>query len=146
VIAGQQLLGLIVAVLSANPPVAGGAIKRQAARPVAADLAQAVNVRIVSSRSEATNVGSFAPLQWLTVIAIECVARGVNVAPDEAVGAVIEVVHNRIAGDTAALAAGFDRLPEYRIEWDQEELDDRIGAAALLYTYRHQTTATTLNT
>jgi hypothetical protein len=146
VIAGQQLLGLIVAALSANPAVASGAIKRQAARPVASDLAQAVNVRIVSSRSEAAYAGAVTPLQWLTVIAVECVARGVNVAPDEAVGALIEVVHNRIAADTSARTAGFDRLPEYRVEWDQEELDDRIGAATLLYTYRHQTTATTLNT
>lgn len=137
-LAHQHLLDLVEVALLASPAVAGGNVHRQRTRPMAAGADQMVSLRLVSSRGAPLFLGGDAPIEWQSVIAVECIARGASSAsPDEAVAGLLEVVHARIVSDAATKAAQYRIDPEHRIEWDQDELDERIGAATSIYTVRH---------
>lgn len=134
-LAHKQLLDLIEAALAAPAAVADGNIQRQRTRAMPASAAQQVSLRLVSSRGGAL----LDTIDWQTVVGIECLARaaGPGVTPDVAVADLLAAVHARVLGSVALAAAGYRIDPEYRIEWAQDELDERIGAAVSLYTVRH---------
>lgn len=133
-IAHQQLLDLVEAALLAGPAVAGGNVKRHRTRPMAEDQAQMVSLRIVNSRG----AGQLDAVEWVTTLAVLCVAAATEpTTPDVAVASLVESVHARIAGATSLLSAGYLVQKDFRLEWDQEELDERIGSVEAIYTLRH---------
>lgn len=137
-LAHQQLLDLMQAALMAGTPVAGGNVQRQRTRPLADGVAQMVSLRLINSQGAPLFLGGDAPIEWRSVVAVECIGRGTSgTSPDAAVADLLASVHNRITADAATLAAGYRIDAEHRIEWDQDELDERIGAATSIYTVRH---------
>lgn len=139
-LAQQALLGLMLSALSAStdPALTGATLTRQRRRAVPADVGRAVNVRLVRSDGEQVVIG---PVDWSTVVAVEYIARsGAASSPDEAVGPMTQAGHSALmAADAALRAAGFDLLPAASLVWDEEDMDDRIGACTAVYTTRHRT-------
>jgi hypothetical protein len=134
VIAHQQLLDLIEAALLVGPAVAGGNVKRHRTRPMADDQAQMVSLRVVNSRG----AGQMDLVEWVTTVGVLCVCSAIEpTTPDAAVASLLETVHARIAGATTLQPAGYLLDKAFRLEWDQEELDERIGAVEAIYTVRH---------
>ena len=133
-IAHQQLLDLIEAALNAAPAVAGGNVKRHRTRPMAEDQSQMVSLRVINSRG----AGQLDLVDWTTTVGVLCVASTVEpTTPDAAVSGLLETVHARIAGASTLQPAGYLLQKDFRLEWDQEELDERIGAVEAIYTVRH---------
>lgn len=135
----QRLLDLMQAALLAGTPVAGGNIQRQRNRPMADGVAQMVSLRLISSQGAPLFLGGDAPIEWRSVVAVECLARASSssVTPDAAVAELLAAVHARITSDSETKLAEYRIDPDHRIEWDQDELDERIGAATSIYTVRH---------
>jgi hypothetical protein len=143
-LAHQQLMDALMASLSASPAVAGGNIHRHRTRPVADGVAQSVSLRVLSSTPQPL-VGMHAPIDWITRIGVECVGRAAaDSTADQAAGPVLQAVHGRLCSDAALAGAGFDLMPWPELSWDQEDLDERIGAVIAIYTVRHRTTPTDL--
>jgi hypothetical protein len=137
-LAHRQLLDLIEAALLADPPVAGGNVQRQGTRPLAATKSQMVTLRLVRSRGQQVMLGGPAPIEWQTLVGVGCIARGVAPqTPDEAVSDLVAAVHARIAGTATLAAAGYRLHPEHHLEWEQDEIEERIGAVIAIYTVRH---------
>lgn len=133
----QQLVGLVIGALQAAPALAGGHIYRHRARAVAADVPALITVRVLSSQSTAALAGWGAPVDWVARIALDCAARtGATQAPDEAVAPLLLAAHQRLVADTSLRDAGFDLEPDVQIDWDQEDLDERIGSALCVCTVR----------
>jgi hypothetical protein len=148
----RQLLDLIEAALSTPTPVTTAPIARQRVRPMPAGVAQMVSLRIVRSRAEPlflgdAEPGAAGPLQWQSSVGIECVARATgNTDPDEAVADLLASVHARITGDAVLRASPYQVHPAFSLEWDQDELDERLGAVTCLYTVRHLGALTSIAT
>ena len=139
-VAHRQLLDLIEAdLLAATPtPVAGGNVQRQRNRPLPAAQAQQVSLYLVRSRGRQAMLGGSTPIEWHTAIGVECIARAAaGVMPDEAVADLLADVHARITGSAALFAASYRIHPEYDLQWDDDTLDERIGACTAVYTVRH---------
>lgn len=146
-LAQKRLVDLIEADLQAGPAVAGGNIQRQGMRPLAAGTSEMVALRVVRSHGRPVMLSGEAPLEWQTLVAVGCVARAAaGQAPDEAVAGLLAAVHGRISGSAALAAAGYRVHPEHHLEWDQEELEDRIGAVTAIYTVRHLGAITSIDT
>lgn len=134
----RQLLDLIEAELALAPAVASGNLQRQRSRPLGAAVAQQVSLYLVRSRARPVMLGGDAPLEWQTSIGVECIARaGAGVMADEAIDDLLGTVHARITGSTALVAAGYRVHPEHDLQWDDEALDERIGACTAIYTVRY---------
>jgi hypothetical protein len=132
----QALVGQVVALLQASPSVAP-VVTRRTSRPVADGVDKAVRVRLGPSIGEQILLSGVAPTDWSAVVAVECLARcGATQSPDEAVGPLVSAVYARILTDTTLPVAGFQLDPAFRIEPDQDELDERIGVAVLSFTVR----------
>ena len=134
--AQQDLAGRVVALLQGSPAVAEQ-VTRRVTRPTAGTIDTAVRVRIGPMRGEQLFLAPDSAVDWQLSIVCECMARAAtNQAPDEAVGPVVSAVHARLLSDTTLRAAGFELQPEFQIDPDQEETDERIGAAAHVFTFR----------
>lgn len=134
----RQLVDLVEADLLAGTPVAGGNLQRQRNRPMPAAQAQQVSLYLVRSRGRQAMLGGASPIEWQTTLGVECIARAATgVMPDEAVADLLADVHARITGSTALAAAGYRVHPEYELQWDDDTLDERIGACTAVYTVRH---------
>jgi len=143
--AHQQLLGLVVASLSADPVLSSGPVLRQRRRAMAEGEQQLVVVGLGRSLAQ-TIVMRGAPLDWQTILAVEYVARcGASLNPDEAVAPLITAGHAALVGSSALSAAGFQVDPNPTIDWDQQEADERIGACTAQYVVRHRTSDAHLN-
>lgn len=143
-LAHQLLMDALMASLVAAPAVAGGNIQRHRTRPVADGVQQAVSLRVLGSTPQPL-AGLGAPIDWITRIGIECIGRaGTDSTADQAAGPVLQAVHTRLCTDSALASAGFDLFPWPELSWDQEDLDERIGAVIAIYTVRHRTTPTDL--
>jgi hypothetical protein len=146
-LAQRQLLNLIEADLLASPAVAGGNVQRQGGRPLATGKGQMVTLRLVRSRGQQVMLGGPSPIEWQTLVGIGCVARATSgQTPDEAVADLVAAVHARIAGSTALATAGYRVHPEHHLEWEQDELEERIGAVIAIYTVRHLSAANSIET
>jgi len=145
-LAQQKLVGLVVAALEASPALAAAKVYRQRTRAVSTEVAMALVVRHVVSESTAVLSGINAPLDWESTLAIECIARsGANQTPDEAVGPLVLAVHACLTADTSLHQDGFEMQPKLRITHDQDELDERIGAAVILFTVQWRSPYTSLS-
>lgn len=132
----QHLLGLVVAALQAEPAVAP-LIARQRTRALGLDVSSAVAVRLLRSQCESNFLGGNSPIDWAATLALECVARtGATQAPDEAVAPLLQAVQARLQAAAAIPAAGYRLDERLHIDWDQDEADERIGAATLVISLR----------
>lgn len=134
-----DLIGRVEAILLAAPPVAQ-VVSRRTSRPVDIDVDTVVRVRLGPSRGAAMALSGGAPVDWDLTLITDCMARtGAALAPDQAVDPVVVAVYARLLADTTLAAAGYHVMPEFAIQPDQEELDERIGQASVIFTVRCRT-------
>ena len=101
---------------------------------MAEDQSQMVSIRVISSRG----TGQLDLVEWVTTVGVLCVASTIApTTPDVAVDSLLEMVHARIAGASSLLSGGYLLAKDFSINWDQEEMDERIGSAEAIYTVRH---------
>jgi hypothetical protein len=145
-LAQQVLLDILQAALEADPPLFDGGVGRQRTRTLPADFTGAVNVRAVRADPTDELAGFGAPVHYTTRIGLECIGKVLAPnAPDEAAGAVLTLAHGRIMAYVSALqTAGFEIDPSPSLMWDQDELDERIGAVTAIYNFRHTCSPSTL--
>jgi hypothetical protein len=140
-----QLLDLVQSALASVPAVAP-VIHRHRTRPMPPQVAQMLTLRLVRSLGEPIYLSGPDALQWTSIVAIEYLARvPVGVETDAAVADMLSTGHQRLLSDAVLQAAGVRIEPRYQLDWDQDELDERIGAVTALYTMRHQGDLTTLS-
>lgn len=139
-LAQQQLLDLIEAALLAATPAWAAGYSRQRSRPLPAGIDQAVVLRLTSGQCEQLYAGATAPVQWTTRIGIECMARaGASTGGDAAVAPLLLDVYARLLGASLTLqAAGYRLQPDIAIQWDQDDLDERIASAVILANITHR--------
>jgi len=134
----RTLLDLIEADLTAAPALAAGNLQRQRNRPLAAGVAQQVSLYLLRSRGRQAMLGGASPIEWTTTVGVECIARAASgVTADEAVATLLADVHARITGSAALAAAEVRVSTDHDLQWDDDALDERIGAATAIYTLRH---------
>lgn len=133
----QQLVGLILAALSAAPALADGGAIPYTTRPLPETVAARICVRVDASLRSSPYTGVDTPVEWECVPIIECTARAApGQTADAAAAALAEAALSRlVAAD--ALPPGWDIDPS-RIDLraDREQLDDRIGGLSIVLRVR----------
>lgn len=135
----------IVAALSAAPAVAGGNVKVNTTRPVAASATLAVVVRLTQSRAATPQILG-GPYDWTTSYQIECLARGSSGASDPvaAVDALLETVWSRLSTLNTTGLGVYDVRMQPAIDWEVDDAETPVAAATVSLLVNHRTTSTTL--
>lgn len=136
----------VVTLLTAAPALAGGNVKANAVRPVAAQHTSAVVVRMLQSRADTPRMLG-AGYEWQTLILIECMARAAGSAsePHAAVDALLEAAWSRIAAWQPASNLGvIDVRMTPEISWQVEDGDVPVVLATINVTVQHRTQSTSL--
>lgn len=136
-------LGLVNAIAAELVPAVISSIGRQRRRRLTDDQDTAVNVFLARSRVQAVYGGAGTPVECVTAVQVECIARcGANTTPEAAVDPLWQSVHQRLIGSATLLDMGFNFDQDMDLEWDQIEDDTRLGAVQLTYRMRHQAAVT----
>lgn len=136
----------LVALLTAAPALAGGNVKANTVRPIAAQHASGVVVRMLQSRADYPRVLG-AGYEWQTSYAVECIARGANASAEPAatVDALLEAAWARIAvWQPAANLGVIDVRMSPAITWQTDDADTLMVAAVISLTVQHRTQAASL--
>lgn len=135
-LAHQRLRGLIVDALQAAPAVCAH-IKRGATRALPEGVAQGVFVRVLGGPGEALVMGGDSPIDWRATCSVGCVARAApGAAADEAAGPLLAAVYARLMSGGTFAQAGFQLLPTFEVRLEEDDFDERIGAAELHFQAR----------
>lgn len=135
----------IIAALVAAPAAAGGNVKANTTRPVAAGSSSAVVVRLVQSTA-ATPQTLGGPYDWTTAYQVDCLARGSTGASDPvaAVDALLDLVWARLSTLVTTGLGVMDVRMQPRIDWTIDDAETPLVAATVTLQVNHRTTATTL--
>jgi hypothetical protein len=136
----------VVTLLTAAPALAGGNVKANAVRPVAAQHTSAVVVRMLQSRADTPRMLG-AGYEWQTLMLVECMARAAGSAsePHAAVDALLEAAWARIAAWQPAANLGvIDVRMTPEISWQAEDGDVPIVTATISAVIQHRTKSTSL--
>lgn len=126
-------------------PLAGGRVYRGRLRPIAAEFASAVVIRVVATTGERSGI-SGGPIDWPTEIAIDCYARCTpdQDPEDSAADTLLGDVFARLAANTTLAAGVMDVLADPSIEWTFDEQDTTLVCATLTLRVNHRTLANAL--
>ena len=136
----------LVTLLTAAPALASGNVKANATRPMAAQHAAQVNVRLVQSRADYPRTLG-AGYEWQTQFAVDCLARGATSASEPAatVDALLEAAWARIAvWQPAANLGVIDVRMTPTIDWQTDDGDTPLVAATIALVVQHRTQAASL--
>lgn len=136
----------VVTLLTAAPALAGGNVRANAVRPVAAQHTSAVVVRMLQSRADTPRMLG-AGYEWQTLMLVECMARAAGSAsePHAAVDALLEAAWSRIAAWQPASNLGvIDVRMTPEISWQAEDGDVPIVTATISAVIQHRTQSTSL--
>lgn len=140
--AQHQLQQAVVEALKASPALADGRVFANRVRPVSAQSATALAVRL--ERSTGTSPTLHAT-DWRTSLLVECYARAVaNSDPAAAVDALLHDVWARLSVLQPAGLGAIDLDLEPDIGWDYDDTDTPTVCATLRLTAVHRTPANTL--
>jgi hypothetical protein len=138
-----QIVGALVALLQAGTPVAQ-AIFRARVRPLSADTASAVVVR-VQTATITPSVIAGGPMDITTQIAIECYVRSrTGTDPDVAVDALLSATYARVLADTTLGGLATDVLPQ-AISYDFDADGEQTTCATLTLDVLHRSQNPTLD-
>jgi hypothetical protein len=141
--AHRALQQALVDLLKVAPAVAGGRIFKDRDRSIGVDMPNAVVVRLRRSGSALSSVIG-GPTGWTTLVSFECYGR----AASEETGAdqVVEDLFARLAVDPTLGGQVLEcvPLPGDTLNWDSEELDDKLECTTAIFQIQHQTTGRTL--
>jgi len=135
----------IVAALAASPAVAGGRVWANRLRPLAAGQDTGVVVRLSLSRAQPVQQLS-GPMDWQTVYAVECVARGTAPAQDpaQAVDALLAASWSRLSALSLDALGVIDLRVQPAIDWDYDEAETVLARAAISVQVWHRTAGDSL--
>lgn len=135
----------VVALLQAEPAVAGGRAYSARTRAIPKDVLTAVNVRLERSTSQLASVIG-GRISWATLISVECYGRLDGGSSDEAADQVLEEVFARLASDPSlgGLAMSVEPLEGDTLSWDFDALDSNMACVTAKFIVKHQTTGRTL--
>lgn len=126
------------------PALAGGNVNRGRNVPLPADADQGVDVSIVSSRAQPLALADASSLQWESVIAVVCKARGTSSTDAEAAidPLVVSAWQRLLSMSAPAGVTGMTLDPA--IAWDIDEAEQPLATAALSLRLTHITTTAAL--
>jgi len=135
----------IVAARVAAPAVAGGNVRTNATRPMAAGVSGGVVVRLVQSRAATPQVLG-GPYDWTTQYSIECLARSATGSADPvaAVDALLALVWERLSTLNTTGLGVIDVRMQPAIDWQVDDAETPTVAAVVNLLVNHRTTSTTL--
>ena len=128
----------MVAALGSGTPVSGQ-IYRARMRPLAAQHANAVVVRLQSSQAE-PNAITGAPFDWQTIISTECYARSTSTSPDLAADTLWAAVYARLVADTT-LGAVVSDLRCISLAYDFDQDTDATVCISATWQANHRSSA-----
>jgi hypothetical protein len=131
----------LIAALSAPTALAGGRIYANRLRPIAANQASAIVVRLDQAQGTEMVLGS---VDWSTAYAVECYARAATgTDPAVAVDALLADAWARMAAlDFTALDAVISINPQ--IDWQYDDAETPVVCAVMRLTAQHRTTLSNL--
>lgn len=143
-----QVYDAAVAALQAFPALADGNVKtmRSTNRPMPEGVSQQLRVFLDPTLPQSM-VGGSAPVDWITRIRVECMARDLlgpaPVKAFDAASALAAQVHQRLLQDVALLALVSEVSPA-GMRWDEDEADTSLVACQCIFTVQHRTPFTNL--
>ena len=135
----------IVTALLAAPAAAGGNVRSNATRPMAASSNTGVVVRTMQSRAATPQILG-GPYDWTTMFQIECLARASAGSSDPvaAVDALLDLVWARLSTMNTAGLGVIDVRMQPQIDWLVDDGETPVVAATVSLAVSHRTTSTTL--
>lgn len=130
-------LGVAVALRTALADLAGGRVYLNRLRPLPADAATAIVVRLDRSigRQDVLNM-----LDWTTLIGIECVARAATgTDPAAAVDALLAAAWSVISGLSSAALGATSIAINPDIAWQYDDADSPFVVAVIAVQVQHRT-------
>jgi len=142
--AHEALLAAVKARFLVTPALASGKVERGRRRPVDLGSEQAIGVYFGGSIPQRGTIKG-APIDWLTSVRFDCVARGRNgVSGDEAALELHSQAWARLFEDAQLGGLVMDMEPEAVAPSDEEQLDTAIGMVSGGVLLRHRTSNNTL--
>lgn len=143
--AHMGIVSALVALLKADPPVAGGRVYPGRTRAIGVDTPTGVVVMLGRSGSRLAEVKG-GRTSWSTLVTIECYGRMEGGAPGDAADPIVEAVFARLAGDPGLGGLVMDTAPLEgdTLQWDYDQLDTNLGCISAKFVVQHQTTGRTL--
>jgi hypothetical protein len=126
----------LIAALSSATALAGGRIYANRLRPITANQASAIVVRLDQAQGTEMVIGS---VEWSTAYAVECYARAASgTDPAAAVDALLLDAWARLAAlDFTALDAVISINPQ--IDWQYDDAETPVVCAVMRLTAQHRT-------
>ena len=134
----------LVDLLKISPAVAGGRVFPIRDRSIGVDSPNAVVVRLRRSSSELASVIG-GPTSWTTLVSVECYGRAAS--DDSPADQVVDDVFDRLASDPTLGDLVMECAPYAgdTLNWDSEELDEKLECITAIFEIKHQTTGRTLS-
>ena len=131
----------LIAALSSATALAGGRIYANRLRPITANQASAIVVRLDQAQGTEMVIGS---VDWSTAYAVECYARAASgTDPAAAVDALLTDAWARLAAlDFTALDAVISINPQ--IDWQYDDAETPVVCAVMRLTAQHRTSLAAL--
>lgn len=136
-----SIIAAMEAKLQAAPAVSGQ-IHRARMRPMAADWANAVVLRIDKAELDRLAIRGN-PMNTDTVVVVECYARSATLSPDLVVDALLAKVYARLASDPT-LGNLVEDLQATSLAYDFDTDADHAACVSITYLVRHRTQSLTL--
>ena len=135
------LQAALIAALGADVALAGGRIYVNRLRPIAANQASAIVVRLDQASGTEMVIGT---VSWSTSYTVECYARAASGAdPMAAVDDLLADAWARLAAlDFTALDATLSISPQ--IDWQYDDAETPVACAVLRLTAQHNTSTNNL--
>jgi hypothetical protein len=137
-----QIVSAVINALKASPPVCP-VIDRARATVVPDQAEKAISVEWSKSTPDIATI-SGAPIDWQTIITVECLARSLKDSGDVAVDPLLAAVADRLAQDTT-LGSLVGDLRIVGLEAENTVEGKKTGWVRLTYVADHRTTNSTLN-
>lgn len=138
-----QIRDAMVAVLLADPPLAGGNVSANRRIPMARQDNAKVFVYLESAVGDRGAIRG-APIDWNTLVRTECVARDVpGTTADDAADALAVQVFDRLSADIG-LGGLLQDLYATGMEWGEEEADTTVATCQLQWAAQHRTQFNTI--
>ena len=134
----------LVDLLKTEPALVGGRIFPNRDRSIGVDSPNAIVVRLRRSSSELAEVIG-GPTSWTTLVSVECYGRAAS--DDSPADQVVEDVFARLDSDPTLGDRVMECVPYGgdTLNWDSEELDEKLECITAIFEIKHQTTGRTLS-
>ncbi|NGZ86412.1 hypothetical protein [Duganella aceris] len=129
--------------LKAAPALVGGRVFANRDRSIGVDSPNAIVVRLRRSVCQLASVIG-GPTNWTTLVSVECYGRAAS--DDSPADQVVDDVFAKLAVDPTLGGLVMECVPYEgdTLNWDSEELDEKLECITAIFEIKHQTTGRTL--